>query len=186
MYTRLQDRRNNVWCFCVSYTGHQWRQGSSSSPSCYQCCKSCCRHTCSAESSVSYRQPVGKVGYLQTQVKAAHFMVKDSHRVKSLKPFLIPNPSLSRSEEKTTLSLKERSACFPTALRVKGLSHSCRTQEAGLTTIYPRLFRTCPLQKSATKQRLKAFPVKGREVAPTSSVGCSTYKVTLTGAELKH
>lgn len=110
---------------------------------------------------------MGKVGYLQTQVKAAHFMVKDGHRVKSLKPFLIPNPSLSRSEEKTTLSLKQRSACFPTALRVKGLSHSCRTQEAGSTTIYPRLFRTCPLPKSATKQRLKAFPVKGREVAPT-------------------
>lgn len=81
-----------------------------------------------AQSSVSYRQHMGKVGHLQIQVKADCFVVKEGHRVKSLKPFLMPNPSLSRSKEKTTLFLKERSGCFPTALRVKGLTHLTDTR----------------------------------------------------------
>lgn len=49
---------------------------------------------------------MAQVGHLQIQVTAARFVVKEGHRVKSLKPFLTPNPSLSRNEEHP-LSKKE-------------------------------------------------------------------------------
>lgn len=179
MHTSARQKKQCVMCLCVIHGSAQKAAlMEQRSPSCYQ---GILQTHLGAESRVCYRQHVGKAGHLQG--KAVCFMVKDGHRVKSLKPFLTLNPSLSRCKEKTTLSLRKKWLFPNSSQRTETPVQDTRSW---FNYHYPRLFKTSPLQKSATKQRLKASPVEGREVASTSPVGCSTYRVNVTGAELKH
>lgn len=138
----LQDRRDNEWCFlyvCLQVTKGGWSPVAILHTS-NAVSQSPCRHIRAAMQSPLF--PTGNIwekldiyGYKSEQLASWSRKVTWLNpsspwdlEFSALKPSLIPNPSLP-SEERTTLSLKERSGCVSPQLSELNDLHACAEHE---------------------------------------------------------
>lgn len=99
----------------------------------------------------------------------------------ALKHSLTPNLSLSRSEEKTTLSLiKKEVTVFPHSCQSSMTNTLVQDMRSWFNYHLPETIQTSPLPEKCHKAEAESSSSEeeGREIVPTSYIGCSTYGIT--------